>query len=175
MGLSVVSQTLCRMDVLPAFGLPIIRTRKWIFGIRCWVSIGATEFGKARVVDRFGPVIVHTIESVHLPYLSHIDLVDDWSPVQRHPGTANPHLLSSTASTPDDIAVDYAVWPLAFLIPRGPTLQPFSHPSHLLSSREETVSSTASSSINLVILSKETEPTPQVKYAPDFRRAGQCG
>src|SRR6266702_1077725 len=123
--------------------------------------------------DQF-PVPV-TIESVHLPYLSHIDLVDDWSPVQRHPGTANPHLLSSTASTPDDIAVDYAVWPLAFLIPRGPTLQPFSHPSHLLSSREETVSSTASSSIVFVNHSAATETTPQVKYAPDFRRAGQCG
>src|SRR6266702_1759987 len=54
----------------------------------------------------------HTIESVHLPYLSHINLVDDHSPVQRHPCTANPHLLSSI---PDDIVVDYAVWPLAFL------------------------------------------------------------
>src|SRR6266702_6090429 len=56
--------------------------------------------------------MVHTIESVHLPYLSHINLVDDHSPVQRHPCTANPHLLSSI---PDDIVVDYAVWPLAFL------------------------------------------------------------
>src|SRR6266702_3720267 len=48
------------MVVLPAFALPIIRTRNWIFGIRrggCCVSIGATEFGKARVVDRFDPVL----------------------------------------------------------------------------------------------------------------------
>src|SRR6266702_8994538 len=47
------------MVVLPAFALPIIRTRNWISGIRrrgCCVSIGATEFGKARVVDRFDPV-----------------------------------------------------------------------------------------------------------------------
>ncbi len=55
-----MSHTLCKMVVLPAFALPIIRTRNWISGIRrrgCCVSIGATEFGKARVVDRFDPVL----------------------------------------------------------------------------------------------------------------------
>src|SRR6266702_4204275 len=60
MGLSVVSHTLCKMVVLPAFALPIIRTRNLIFGIRrrgCCVSIGATEFGKARVLGRFDPVV----------------------------------------------------------------------------------------------------------------------
>ena len=44
MGLFVVSQTLCRIDVLPAFALPMIRTLNWTSGIRrraCWVSIGA--------------------------------------------------------------------------------------------------------------------------------------
>src|SRR6266702_3406648 len=49
MGLSVVSQTLCRMDVFPAFALPIIRTRNRNFGIRgrgCCMSIGATVFGE---------------------------------------------------------------------------------------------------------------------------------
>jgi hypothetical protein len=53
MGLSVVSQTRCRIEVFPAFALPIIRTRNRIFGIRRWVrsvDIGAMEFGK--VVDR---------------------------------------------------------------------------------------------------------------------------
>jgi hypothetical protein len=48
-GLSVVSQTRCRIDVFPAFALPIIRTRNWIFGIRrgvCAVDIGAMKFGK---------------------------------------------------------------------------------------------------------------------------------
>ena len=29
-----MSQTLCNMDVFPAFALPIIRTRNWTFGIR---------------------------------------------------------------------------------------------------------------------------------------------
>src|SRR6266702_3362151 len=59
MGLSVVSHTLCKMVVLPAFALPIIRTRNWISGIRgrgCCVSIGATVFRKKRVVDRSDPV-----------------------------------------------------------------------------------------------------------------------
>ena len=61
-GLSVVSQTLCRMDVLPAFALPIMRTRNRMFGTRrrgCWVNIGATMCGKARGqrVDRFDPVL----------------------------------------------------------------------------------------------------------------------
>jgi hypothetical protein len=53
-----VSQTLCRMDVLPAFALPIISTRNWMFGIRrrvvgcplerriclvdCWLPIEST-------------------------------------------------------------------------------------------------------------------------------------
>src|SRR6266404_67277 len=32
-GLSVVSQTLCKMVVFPAFALPMMRTRNWIFGI----------------------------------------------------------------------------------------------------------------------------------------------
>jgi|SRR6266571_254052 len=75
MGLSVVSQTLCRMDVFPAFALPIMRTRNRNFGIRgrgCCVSIGAM----ARVVDRFDPVLdrwprsmVYNVHTVHLPYL----------------------------------------------------------------------------------------------------------
>ncbi|KAH9048617.1 hypothetical protein EDB83DRAFT_2317365 [Lactarius deliciosus] len=47
-----------------------------------------------------------------------------------------------------------------------PTLRPFSHPSRL----HWFVNSTAS---DLVVLSKETKLTPQVQYAPDFRRAGQ--
>jgi hypothetical protein len=54
MGLSVVSQTRWRIDVFPAFALPITRTRNWIFGIRRLVrsvDIGAMVFGfgKARV------------------------------------------------------------------------------------------------------------------------------
>jgi hypothetical protein len=52
--LSVVSQTRCRIDVFPAFSLPIISTRNWIFGSRRWVysvDIGAMKFGKGRVVD----------------------------------------------------------------------------------------------------------------------------
>jgi hypothetical protein len=65
MGLSVVSQTLCKIDVLPAFALPIIRTRNLNFGSGTgarWVFIGATTvfglvFGRARVVDRFDPVL----------------------------------------------------------------------------------------------------------------------
>ena len=44
MGLFVVSQTLCNMDVFPAFALPMIRTRNWTFGIRrrgCCAPTGA--------------------------------------------------------------------------------------------------------------------------------------
>ena len=44
-----MSQTLCRMDVLPAFALPMISTRNWIFGIGRR-SIGATVFGREREV-----------------------------------------------------------------------------------------------------------------------------
>src|ERR1700691_2815131 len=66
------------MDVLPAFALPIIRTRNWISGIRgrgCWVSIasGATVFGKARVVDRLNRSMV---SHDHLPYLSNPPRLD---------------------------------------------------------------------------------------------------
>ena len=46
MGLSVVSQTLCRTDVFPAFALPIISTRNRTLGIRrfgCWVSMERGE------------------------------------------------------------------------------------------------------------------------------------
>jgi hypothetical protein len=39
MGLSVVSQTLCKMVVLPAFARPIMRTRNWRFGL-----FAGTEF-----------------------------------------------------------------------------------------------------------------------------------
>ena len=45
-----MSQTLCRIDVLPAFALPIISTRNSICGIRrrgCWVSIRATALREA--------------------------------------------------------------------------------------------------------------------------------
>jgi len=40
-GLSVVSQTLCKIVVFPEFALPMMRTRKLIFGIGrdCFVSI----------------------------------------------------------------------------------------------------------------------------------------
>lgn len=54
MGLSVVSQTLCKIDVLPAFARPIISTRKSIFGSwrgGGWESIAAATFERARVVD----------------------------------------------------------------------------------------------------------------------------
>jgi hypothetical protein len=47
--LSVVSHTLCKMEVLPAFARPIIRTRKLIFGSGQWsfvVPIMETEFGR---------------------------------------------------------------------------------------------------------------------------------
>ena len=57
MGLSVVSQTLCKIDVLPAFALPMIRTRNRMSGSRrrgCSASIGATE---VRVVDRSDPIL----------------------------------------------------------------------------------------------------------------------
>ena len=67
MGLSVVSQTRCKIDVFPAFALPITSTRNRISGIRgrlctgrlcvvwlcavlCAVPIGAVW--KARVIDR---------------------------------------------------------------------------------------------------------------------------
>ena len=33
-GLSVVSQTLCKIEVLPAFALPMISTLNWTFGAR---------------------------------------------------------------------------------------------------------------------------------------------
>ena len=48
MGLSVVSQTLWKIDALPAFALPMIGTRKRKSETRrrgCWVSIGVTELG----------------------------------------------------------------------------------------------------------------------------------
>ena len=48
-GLSVVSHTLCKMEVFPAFARPIMRTRNLIFGRGRWglvVPIGVTEFGR---------------------------------------------------------------------------------------------------------------------------------
>jgi len=51
-GLSVVSQTLCKIVVFPAFALPMMRTRNAIFGIgrEYLVSIGLVSFG-TRGVD----------------------------------------------------------------------------------------------------------------------------
>ena len=54
MGLSVVSQTLCKIDVLPAFARPMISTRKSIFGSRrggSWESIAAATSERAKAVD----------------------------------------------------------------------------------------------------------------------------
>jgi hypothetical protein len=61
MGLSVVSHTLCRIDVLPAFALPIRRTRNWTFGTRrrgcsSWVSIETMVFGQGVLIARFARV-----------------------------------------------------------------------------------------------------------------------
>jgi hypothetical protein len=46
-GLSVVSQTRCRIDVFPAFALPITSTRNLRSGIRGvrFVPVGGMEFG----------------------------------------------------------------------------------------------------------------------------------
>src|SRR6266571_3756927 len=87
MGLSVVSQTLCKMDVFPAFVLPIIRTRNRIFGIRgrgCCVSIGATVFGKERAVDRFDPVLDRWF--TRFTFLIHRT---------QSPGSGNPIIINS--------------------------------------------------------------------------------
>ena len=46
--------------MLPAFALPTISTRNWIFGIRgrgCWLSIAATMFGKSGSY-RFNPISI---------------------------------------------------------------------------------------------------------------------
>src|SRR5882762_5079899 len=47
-GLSVVSQTLCKIVVFPAFALPMMRTRNWIVGIwrDCFVSIAFVSIGE---------------------------------------------------------------------------------------------------------------------------------
>ncbi len=47
-GLSVVSQTLCKIVVFPAFALPMTSTRNLIFGIGrdCFVSIAFVSIGE---------------------------------------------------------------------------------------------------------------------------------
>ena len=65
------------MVVIPAFALPIMRTRNCISGIRgpgCWVLIRMTLrmtlfAGKARVVDRFDSMIDDSHDRVGSPSL----------------------------------------------------------------------------------------------------------
>src|SRR6266404_2995023 len=47
-GLSVVSQTLCKIVVFPEFALPMMRTRNAMFGIgrNCFVSIAFVSIGE---------------------------------------------------------------------------------------------------------------------------------
>jgi hypothetical protein len=44
----VVSQTRCKIDVFPAFALPITSTRNWIAGIRGWLC-GGVKGGVAQL------------------------------------------------------------------------------------------------------------------------------
>ena len=56
-GLSVVSQTLCKIEVFPAFALPMMSTLNWTFGTRGRGAGAGAGAGSRRLVLCFAPVV----------------------------------------------------------------------------------------------------------------------
>src|SRR6266404_7476023 len=71
-GLSVVSQTLCKIVVFPAFALPMTRTRNLMFGIGwdCFVSIAFVSIGERQSQESIQNVLVHRFTRLSSSLLS---------------------------------------------------------------------------------------------------------
>ena len=126
------------MDVFPAFALPIIRTRNWIFGfgrrLGCWVFIGATS----KRIDSIDSS--HDRQSIFLLSTSPVLCLAKFSRLMSNRCVLFPlllYIIVSPQSIPTGVQNIWAIHNLPILFPRCDivrrvALGTLTHPAFLL-------------------------------------------